>query len=161
MNVILANIDRTNWREAIDLKVRPDQERFVATPIFSLAAALVRRWGDEYVYAPRLISVGSLQVGYVCTVCNPETIDEYWIDDILIDARYQGRGYGRIAVAEVIRQILRDYPCCGTVKLSCHEENVHAARIYLTLGFGRTGGMNPESGHPNYELTGEALRAFR
>jgi diamine N-acetyltransferase len=161
MEVTLAEIDRGNWLAALELRILPEQRAFVATPIFSLAAALVRRWGDEYVYAPHLICDGPTAVGFVCTVCDPLTADEYWIDDILIDARYQGRGYGRTAMAEVLRLMLREYPRCDTVKLSCHADNAYAARLYLHMGFKPTGQLNTASGHPNYELTGDALRAYR
>jgi diamine N-acetyltransferase len=160
MKVTLAEIDRSNWREAIALEVQPEQQRFVATPLFSLAAALVRRWGDEYVYTPRLILDGSTTIGFVCTVSNPDSADEYWIDDILIDARYQRQGFGRAAMAEVIRLTLRQYPRCIAVRLSCHAANDHAARLYLSMGFRSTGQVNPDSGHPEYELTGDPLRAY-
>ncbi|HLW71746.1 MAG TPA: GNAT family N-acetyltransferase [Candidatus Binataceae bacterium] len=161
MEVKLAKIDRSNWLAAIELKVLPEQRAFVATPIFSLAAALVRRWGDEYVYASHLICDGPAAVGFVCTVCDPTTTEEYWIDDILIDEHYQGRGYGRAAMVEVIRLTRREYPRCAVVKLSCHADNQQAARLYLSIGFKATGELNSASGHPNYELAGEALRAYR
>jgi diamine N-acetyltransferase len=161
MKVTLADIDRSNWREALALEVRPQQQRFVATPLFSLAAALVRRWGDEYIYAPRLIFEGSTPIGFVCTVSNPDSADEYWIDDILIDVRYQGHGFGRAAMAEVLRLTVRQYPRCTAIRLSCHVANDHAARLYLSMGFRVTGQVNPESGHPEYELTGDPLRAYR
>jgi len=161
MEVTLAKIDRSNWLAALELKILPEQRAFVATPIFSLAAALVRRWCDGCVYSPHLICDGAKAVGFVCTVCDPLTTDEYWIDDILIDARYQRYGYGRAAMAEVIRLILCDYPRCATVKLSCHVDNEHAARLYLSMGFRTTGQLNAVSGHPNYALTGGALSAYR
>jgi diamine N-acetyltransferase len=161
MEVTLAIIDRSNWLAAMALRILPEQTTFAATPIFSLAAALVRRWDDEYVYAPQLIYDGPTPVGFVCTVYDPLAADEFWIDDILIGARYQKRGYGRAAMVEAIRLMLREYPRCATVKLSCHTENTHAARLYLRMGFKATGQLNAASGHPNYELTGDALHAYR
>jgi diamine N-acetyltransferase len=161
IRVTLASIDRNNWLAALDLRIRPEQQRFVATPLFSLAGAFVRRWGYHFVYSPQLISSGTTPVGFVCTVCDPTSTDEYWIDDILIDARHQGRGYGHAAMLEVIRYFLREYPRCDVIKLSCHAENTHAARLYVRLGFQATGQLNPESGHPNYELPAERLNLYR
>jgi diamine N-acetyltransferase len=160
MTITLTALDRDNWREVIELKVRPDQARFVATPLFSIAAALVRRWGDQYVHAPGAISDGDVVVGYFCTVCDPASTDDLWIDDILIDARFQGRGYGRAAIRELLGSIVKEYPRCSAIKLSCDPRNDLAAGLYVRMGFRANGLIHPDTGNHEYELSGEALRPY-
>lgn len=161
MKVTLRKIDRTNWREAIGIKLLQSQESFVSPPVKSLAAAYVRQHGDQYDYAPMGIYDGDSMVGYVSTLCDPRTRDDYWIDDIMIDARHQRKGLGRAAVAETIAHILRTYPRCEAIMLSCHRNNRVAAALYRSMGFEDTGTMNTLTGEPDYRLEGESLRKYR
>ncbi len=161
LKLTLRKIDRSNWREAIAIKVREGQEDFVSPPVRSLAAAYVRQYGDEYAYEPMAISEGDVMVGYVSTLCDPKSADDHWIDDIMIDARHQGRGLGRAAVEETIRFILRTYPRCEAIKLSCHRDNHGATSLYKSMGFEPTGELNATTGQPNYRLSGAPLRAYR
>lgn len=159
-SVTLRKIDRSNWREAIAQNVAPGQESFVSSPVKSLAAAFVRQYGDHFEYVPMGIYDGERMVGYVSLLCEPNSIDNYWIDDIMIDARWQGRGYGRAALGETIRFILAAYPRCATVKLACHRMNTRAASLYLSIGFRPTGEIDAY-GQPQYALSGPALAACR
>jgi diamine N-acetyltransferase len=161
VKLTLRKIDRTNWRAAIEIKLHESQETFVSPPTKSLAAAYVRQHGDNYDYTPMGIYDGDLMVGYVSTLCDPRTKDEYWIDDIMIDLRHQRKGLGRPAVAETIAYILRTYPRCETIKLSCHRNNVVAAALYKKMGFELIGDVNAMTGEPNYALSGDPLRKYR
>ena len=156
----LRKIDRSNWRDAIELKVAPGQESFVSSPVKSLAAAFVRQHGDHFEYVPMGIYDGERMVGYVAMLCDAQTADNYWIDDIMIDARWQGRGYGRAAVCETVRLMLRAYPRCETVKLGCHRMNTRASALYLSIGFRLTGEFDA-NGQPQYALSGPAMAAWR
>jgi len=78
----------------------------------------------------------------------------------MIDATYQGRGYGRAAVIETVRMILRRYPQCRAVQLTCFRANYTVAKLYLSLGFTETG-LDDEFGEPNYQLNGTALNIYR
>ena len=161
MKITLRKIDRSNWREAIEIKLLQSQETFVSSPVKSMAAAFVRQHGERYDYAPMAIYDGDSMVGYVATLCDPNTASDYWIDDIMIDARWQGMGYGRAAMGETIRFILGAYPRCQAVQLTCHRANERAARLYVSTGFRPTGQLNSLSGQPDYALTGDALGASR
>lgn len=57
---------------------------------------------------------------------------------LMVDQAYQGQGYGRAVIVEVLRRFgLR--PDCREVHISEVPENVVAARLYESLGFARTG----------------------
>jgi len=161
LEITLRKIDRSNWRTAIEIKLLQSQESFVSSPVKSLAAAYVRQYGDQYDYTPMGIYDGESMVGYVATLCDPSSTGDYWIDDIMIDARHQGKGLGRVAVAATIANVLTTYPKCEAIMLSCHRNNRVAAALYQRMGFEPTGEMNAATNEPNYKLEGESLRKYR
>lgn len=154
-------VNRDNFRAMLALKVHPGQERFVASPGKSLAGCYVRAFGDEFEHLPHLIFDGEVAVGYVTIVSNPTSRDEYWIDDILIDADYQGKGYGRAATAMALRLILTRYPQCESIRLTCYVGNDVAAHVYESLGFRKNGRLHEEFREPEYELIAPALDQYR
>src|SRR5208282_715466 len=159
--IILKPIDRSNYRAMWRLQLKPEQQTFVSPPAWSLARCSVKALGDEYDHRPHPIYAGDEAVGYSTIACNPESDEEYWIDDIMIDARQQGRGFGRKAVAETITMILRYYARCRAIQLTCFRANTVAAALYMSLGFAATGTLEPIFGEPNYKLIAPALDKFR
>ena len=158
VQVQLKPVDRDNWRAMVRLTLRPGQEHFVSPPAWSLAGCYVRKYGDQYEYLPMVISDGDIVVGYVTLVCDPTTFDDYWVDDIIIDAIYQGRGYGRAAMKCVIAMLPKKYSRCRVIKLTCFRGNDSAAALYKSLGFEPTGEMDPMFHEPNWALTLKPLR---
>ena len=57
-----------------------------------------------------------------------------WLDRLLIDARFQGRGYGRAALEALLERLSREYPE-QDVYLSVIEGNDVATRLYEQYGF--------------------------
>jgi len=161
MQVVLEPADRSNWRAMVRLQLKPEQQAFVSPPSWSLARCYVRFFGDEFEHLPHLVYFGEKAVGYSTTACNPASDHDYWIDDIMIDAAYQGQGYGRAAVIETVRMILRRYPRCRAVQLTCFRANSVAAKLYMSLGFVKTGLNDDEFGEPNYQLGGTTLDIYR
>ncbi len=161
MKLVLASIDRGNYRALYRMQLRPGQESFVSPPRWTLARCYVRIFGDNFEHLPHLIRADEKTVGYVTTVCDSESADDYWIDDLMIAAEHQGKGYGRASVVETIRMIVRRYPRCHGIQLTCFRANTVAAALYASLGFEATGGVDSEFGEPNYILRGPALDNFR
>jgi diamine N-acetyltransferase len=151
--VQLKPVDRDNWRAMARLSLRPEQEHFVSAPAWSLAGCYVRKYGDNYEYSPMVICDGDIIVGYVTLVCDPASSDDYWVDDIVIDAIYQGRGFGRAAMELVLAMIPQRYPQCRGIKLTCFRDNLSAAALYLSLGFKLNGEVDPMFKEPVYALT--------
>jgi diamine N-acetyltransferase len=56
----------------------------------------------------------------------------------MIDGRYQGRGFGRTALARLI-DLLRRTPGCTALNVGYDPANVVAERLYLSAGFEKTG----------------------
>jgi len=64
--------------------------------------------------------------------------DCYCVARLMIDERYQGKGYGRAAMVEAIRR-MRAEPDCQEIALSIEPENAVAEKLYASLGFRKTG----------------------
>ena len=124
-----------NWRER--LEVRPDQERFVAPKATILARAWAYRDARSRAF---MIYDGETPVGLVLyrDYEDPEENEySYDFDQLLIDARCQGRGYG----TETVRQILAMMEADGKydkVTLCYVEGNDDARRLYEKFGFRKT-----------------------
>jgi diamine N-acetyltransferase len=159
--IVLEPIDRSNFLKLFNMQLRPEQVTFVTPPRWTLARCYVRLFGDKFEHLPHLIRAGDEVVGYATTVCNPNSRDNYWIDDIMIAAEHQGMGYGRAAMVAVLKMIAARYPRCETVQLTCFRTNLNAAALYTSLGFAPTGSVDEEFGEPNYRLSGAALAKLR
>jgi diamine N-acetyltransferase len=161
MQITLIPIDRSNYRALWRLQLKPEQRTFVSPPAWSVTRCYVKALGEQYEHLPHLISADGTIVGFSTIVCDPHSEDEYWIDDIMIDAPQQGRGYGRAAVVETLRTIVKRYSGCRAVQLVCFRANTNAAALYLSLGFVKTGEMDPVFNEPTYRLSGSALDELR
>lgn len=161
LKVAIEPVNRENYRALFRMQLRPGQEIFVTPPRWTLARCYVRMFGDNFEHLPHLIRAAGKVVGYATTVCDAASEEEYWIDDIMIDAMHQGKGYGRGAMRETIKMIAARYPRCRGVQLTCFRANTNAAALYLSLGFEPAGAVDPEFGEPNYILRAPALDALR
>lgn len=128
--VALRPIDESNYWECTRLAVAEDQRNFVAGNTFSLAQAYIWR-GAVW---PEAIFDGGTMVGFTMR----RTVDEaMWeIVRLMIDQRYQRRGYGRAALALSLEEIRRD-KTRGVVMLT--TKNPVAQRMYESFGFVDTG----------------------
>jgi diamine N-acetyltransferase len=131
--VHLREINRDNWQQAIRLDVAPDQKHFVAPNLYSIAEAIFNP-----TFVPLVIyNETETMVGFLMHGTNPDN-DERWIIRLMVDQQYQGRGYGRAAMEEIIRQ-LRDKSDRREIFTSYEPDNHVAARLYRSLGFEDTG----------------------
>ena len=127
----LTQIDETNFLECFALRLGNGQERFVSSPIRSLAQAYVYR--DQCM--PFGIYAGDKMIGYVMVIYDREE-QTYNIWHFMIDAAHQRKGYGKAALAQVIRYIkTKPFEPSGTVLLTYQA----AYAPYTDFGFCPTG----------------------
>ena len=86
--ISLQPIDESNFLDAFQLKLAPEQEAFVSNPVRSLAQAYVYRSQCQ----PFGIFASDRMVGYVMVIYDYD-IPEYDIWHMMIDRDFQGRGY--------------------------------------------------------------------
>ena len=121
-------IDRHNYLSVLDLSVAEEQRRFVASNMYSLAQAFVQ---PECV--PLALYAENRPVGFVMYALD-EDDHEYWIYRLMIDKRYQRRGYGREAMRMLIERIQADENH-RVIYISFEPENLPAQTLYESFGF--------------------------
>lgn len=139
MNIRFMPVTRGNWEEALLLRVTKEQAGFVPTVAVSLAKVSIKPDGEQVEYLPFAIYDGELMVGFIMHAFEADTRDSYWINGFLIDARFQGRGYGKAAFAAMLRHIQKRSPHCMDIRLTVHPANATARRLYEGFGFRDTG----------------------
>jgi len=145
--ISLRPVDASNYRECIELTVAPEQQRFVASNLQSLAEAYVWREAAE----PFAVYSDDELVGFALLFPFAGDVDDDSIPDpgtergmvlvrLMVDARFQGRGYGRDAVEAIVENV-RDRGL-GTIRLSVVSENEQALEFYRRNGFAETGAIH-------------------
>ena len=93
--------------------------------------------------AARGVYDGDALIASPCTAFSGSTcFGRLWLDRLLIDRRFQGRGYGRAALAALLERLEREYHK-KRIYLSVVEANRPAAALYESFGF-----RLPASGTP-------------
>jgi diamine N-acetyltransferase len=143
--VSLREITDDNREDVVALHVVPEQERFVGTVAGALSDAEEIPEGNPWF---RAIYAANDPVGFVMLSWNvppqpPRIIGPWFLWKLLIDDRYQRRGYGRAAV-ELIAQIVQ---ANGAIELltSCVPGDGGPEEFYRRLGFLPTGELDENS----------------
>ncbi|KON87737.1 GCN5 family acetyltransferase [Sporosarcina globispora] len=139
MNIQLEPVTRDNWEEAIKLKVKESQRDFVPSSAVSLAKVYIKPDGDEVEYIPFSIYDNDKMVGFIMYAYEPGTVNMYWINGFFIDEKYQGMGYGRAALAEMISWIKTKFSKCEEIRLTVHKDNHYARNLYKNFSFSPSG----------------------
>lgn len=131
--ITLQEITAETWEQCVKLKVRSDQEHFIAFNVYSLAQSK---------YEPGLLPLavydGETMVGFVMYSEQPYEPGKYFIYRVMVGAEFQGKGYGRAAMQALIER-MKMLPDCREIVLSYEPENAVAERLYESLGFRKTG----------------------
>lgn len=146
----LRAITEQNYQKILDLSTGAGQEEFVARNVRSLAQAWVFRDRAR----PYALYEGEEPVGFIMFDWRPE---KKWVEiwRLMIDHRFQGKGYGRAAVQKAL-EFLREGGLFNKVQINYVEENQGAKHLYRSLGFQETGAMEGNEVVMEMDLTGES-----
>lgn len=131
--VTLREITRETLRQVLALKVGSEQERFVAPNAVSIAEAYF--WPGIAWF--RAIYADDTPVGFLMLEDNPEK-PEYSLWRLMVDERFQDRGYGRRAV-ELLIEYVRTRPGAIELFTSHVPGDDGPGRFYERMGFVLTG----------------------
>lgn len=145
----LRTITEQNYQKILNLSTGAGQEEFVAQNIRSLAQAWVFRDRAR----PYALYEGEEPVGFIMFDWRPE---KKWVEvwRLMIDHRFQGKGYGRAAVQKAL-EFLRESGLFDKVQINYVEENQGAKHLYRSMGFQETGAMEGNEVVMEMDLTGE------
>jgi diamine N-acetyltransferase len=143
MPVSLRELTDVNREAVLALHVTPEQERFVGGSVQNALADAA-----EYPQAKpwyRAVYAGEEPIGFVmiswnCEPQPPEIIGPWFLWKLLIDKRYQGRGYG----SEAVRQVAELVRAEGAIELltSFVLGDGGPSGFYERLGFVPTGDLD-------------------
>lgn len=135
VQVHLRKVTKDNLGECLALQVKDSQKNLVASTAKSLAEAYV----DSNLFPlavydaaacgyeqPKVPAIGFTMYEIVAGVG--------FIMRLMIDEKYQGQGYGRATMIEIIRR-LKLCPNVEIIATSYRKENQIAAQLYRNLGF--------------------------
>ena len=131
--VSLKEITSDNYSECLALQVRDDQRDFVASNMKSLAEA----WVFYKVARPFAIYNDDTMVGFLMVDIDPNlegSNDLCFLWRFMIDAKYQGCGYGKAAMQEVIDYVKTNFNP-KTFETSVVPGNDAAEKLYRSFGF--------------------------
>lgn len=144
-SISVNHIGREDYDCVRSLHVSEDQSSFVASNEDSLDEA-----EDNPACVPLIIRAKGEPVGFAMYALD-EDDGNYWIYRLMIDARVQGKGYGRAALMQIIRMIA-EHPDCSRVILGVKPDNKQARRLYESVGFHVTGDIIDGETVMKYEL---------
>lgn len=126
--VTLKEITRENFWDCIELAVEKQQADFVTSNAVSIAQSKVQ---PECI--PLAVYDDEVMVGFVM-YCIDEDDSEYWIYRMMIDEKFQYRGYGRAALKLLLDRIKSD-ETRNKIFLGVHKESIAGVRLYESFGF--------------------------
>ena len=129
MKIELIPLNDANKEDCFRLKVSEAQAENIATNASSFEA----KYG-VVIYADG-IAVGFTMFAFDLACEDPN--DRYWLWRFMIDEKYQGRGYGKEALNNIVTYFRENG--ATNIRLSTKESNVNAIRLYKSVGFRPTG----------------------
>lgn len=144
----LEKINAQNIWSILKLKVSDDQANFVASNDLSIIEAYIAITSNGHAFPFGIfddnIPVGFLMIGYDVdeSFDNPPQIayGNYSIWRLMIDERFQNKGYGKEAIKLAI-DFIRTFPCreAEYCYLSYDSDNKMAKNLYSQFGFVENG----------------------
>ena len=144
----LEKIDAINVWDVLELKLRKEQKHFVASNDISIIQAYTAQ-GTGCSAFPFAIYNAKRVVGFLMIGFNEAALYEldgdeapsalknnYSLWRLMIDKRYQGRGYGREAIRLAL-DFVRTWPCgkAELCEISYEPDNEVAKTLYHSMGF--------------------------
>jgi diamine N-acetyltransferase len=139
MDIQLKVVTRENWLEALQINSKTEQSKFAPSVAVSLAKVYIKPDGEQVEYIPFAVYDNDVMVGFVMHAYEENTTNMYWINGFIIDERYQGKGYGRAALNQMIRWIVNRFEQCEEIRLTVYQDNFLARSLYNSVGFLPTG----------------------
>ena len=131
MEITIHDVIKENEEEILGLRVSEKQTNFIETTQQCLDEAK-----ECAQYKPVGLYVNDKLVGFAMygRLPNEDKNSRVWLDRFLIDANYQGKGYGTIMLQALIQKLVQEFSC-QKIYLSVYEDNQSAVYLYEKFGF--------------------------
>ncbi|MGL4820896.1 MAG: GNAT family N-acetyltransferase [Bacilli bacterium] len=131
-------VEQKNREAVLHLSVHSNQANWIETPEQCLKEA-----EENAVWHPVALYEADELVGFAMygRFAEEGPSGRLWMDRLLIDQAYQGKGYGRQALNQLIRHLFNVYED-ETIYLSIYPENTVGIRMYESFGFAFNGELD-------------------
>ena len=126
--MVFKEITKENFWDCIELSVAKEQVDFVTSNAVSIAQSKVQQ---ECI--PLAVYANEIMVGFVM-YCIDEDDGEYWIYRMMIDEKYQSKGYGKKTLEKLL-EIIKQDNSRNKIFLGVHRDSVYAVKLYKSFGF--------------------------
>lgn len=135
-------VDHKNRKEVESLQIFPAQAGWIETTSDCMQEAdELNQWRPVGIYD------GDLLIGFAMYGFFPEpSPGRLWLDRLLIDKKYQGKGYGKQAAIALLDRLHSEYTS-NKVYLSVYENNFNAIQLYQQVGFRFNGEYDTKGEH--------------
>lgn len=128
MGISLRDINKYNYEACVNLRVKDQQKNFVAENAYSL----VQSFYEENIYT-LAIYYDETMVGFILYDFDLD-LNGWSFSRFMIDHKYQGRGYGKRALAAFLGYFKNLHPHTDLFT-SAELENETAISLYKSFGF--------------------------
>jgi diamine N-acetyltransferase len=141
-NVVFREVDERTLEAVLAVTLAPEQLTYVGTVSEALDEAREVPEGKPWY---RAVFDGELAVGFVMLSWNvqpspPEIIGPWYLWKLIVDRRYQGRGYGRAIINRVVETVRAEGAETLLTSYALGPDN--PGPFYQHVGFIPTGGVN-------------------
>lgn len=157
-NLEFREINKDNFYDVCMLDVNSEDKEIVASNEMSLAEAYLFKTMGAYVlpiaiYRNR-VPIGFIMItkGYIGDNIKGEYINNYCILRMMIEAKHQNKGLGKLALKQLIEIIKSISINESFIWISTEEKNVKAIHVYEDSGFKKTNDYCGEEIILKYEL---------
>lgn len=127
-NTRIVPYNKKNWYDVLNLEITKEQTEFVSDAKESIAYTFANQRECKLFTAME----GDKPVGLMVLKTNKKK-NEYLLDILLVDKRYQGKGYGRIMVEYAIEYFKNQG--AKELTIGVNRFNISAQRLYKSVGF--------------------------
>ena len=127
-----------------DIHVSSEQSAFISPP--QKVMSIFKELGNEETNLPFTINIPNISIGFftlnfycpIAVQADPVFFggeNDCRLETFMIDETYQGQGFGKAAINEILCLLKNDYPHIEHLKLSVNFLNERAKLFYLKYGF--------------------------
>lgn len=130
------------------IEIKENQSSFVSSPVQVLT--FIQEVGDPKINCPYQIEASGKTIGfftlnfYCPLVAGADPFffggeNDCRLESFMIDRKFQGKGFGKAALTEIVAFLSKNHPEIRSLKLSVNFLNDKAKSLYLKFGFHDTG----------------------
>lgn len=132
----LLDVNDSNWRDCSGLQLAKEEEKYISSNVYAIA-----EWKFETDSIFKAIYSDNVLVGMLAYYLHDGDHGYfYWLYHLMIETKYQGKGYGENAVRLAVKEM---HQLGATeIRTMYMSGNIRAQSLYKKLGFEEIGTLD-------------------